>query len=187
MESNIVKIEINFFSEWHMGSALATGSHLDAIVVKDDYGLPYVPGKTLKGLLRDAAYDLLQYNASSVSLSRILRCFGQESHSDEDGAMGLLHFSNVDLIDKDFFQHNHHLVDYLFLERANISIGEDGISTNGSLRKIETVIPVVLEGEIRNVPLEEFEFIEILCRYTRFIGSGRNRGMGRCSIKLKKS
>ena len=50
-----IKYEIEFFSNWHCGSGLAAGADVDALVIKDNNGLPYVPGRTLKGLLREAA------------------------------------------------------------------------------------------------------------------------------------
>ena len=53
-----IKYEIEFFSNWHCGSGLAAGADVDALVIKDNNGLPYVPGRTLKGLLRDAATNL---------------------------------------------------------------------------------------------------------------------------------
>ena len=50
--------KIEFFSNWHCGSGLAAGADVDALVIKDKDGLPYVPGRTIKGLLRDAATEL---------------------------------------------------------------------------------------------------------------------------------
>ena len=44
--------QIQFHSYWHCGSGLAAGAGVDALVVKDANGLPFVPGKTIKGLLR---------------------------------------------------------------------------------------------------------------------------------------
>ena len=49
-----IKYEIEFFSNWHCGSGLAAGADVDALVIKDQEGLPYIPGRTLKGLLREA-------------------------------------------------------------------------------------------------------------------------------------
>lgn len=43
-----IKYKIEFFSNWHCGSGLAAGADVDALVVKDCNGLPYVPGKTIK-------------------------------------------------------------------------------------------------------------------------------------------
>jgi hypothetical protein len=47
-------LTIELFSWWHAGSGLGRGGDADALVIRDRDGLPYLPGKTLKGLLRDA-------------------------------------------------------------------------------------------------------------------------------------
>ena len=41
---------ICFFSPWHCGSGTSAGADVDELVVKDKNGMPYIPGKTLKGL-----------------------------------------------------------------------------------------------------------------------------------------
>lgn len=53
-----IKYQIQFHSYWHCGSGLAAGAGVDALVVKDADGLPFVPGKTIKGLLREAMEEL---------------------------------------------------------------------------------------------------------------------------------
>ena len=50
--------EIEFYSNWHCGSGLAAGADVDVLVIKDVNGMPYVPGRTIKGLLREAAESL---------------------------------------------------------------------------------------------------------------------------------
>lgn len=40
-----IKYSIQFHTDWHCGSGLAAGADVDALVVKDKDGLPFVPGK----------------------------------------------------------------------------------------------------------------------------------------------
>ena len=40
-----IKYKIEFFSNWHCGSGLAAGADVDALVVKDAEGLPYLLGR----------------------------------------------------------------------------------------------------------------------------------------------
>ena len=56
-----IKYKITFYSNWHCGSGLAAGADTDELVIKDRNGLPYVPGRTIKGLLREAAMMLSQF------------------------------------------------------------------------------------------------------------------------------
>ena len=44
-----MKYKVEFYSDWHCGSGLSSGSDIDSLVIKDEDGLPFVPGKTLKG------------------------------------------------------------------------------------------------------------------------------------------
>ncbi len=53
-----IRYKIQFHTFWHCGSGLASGADADLLVIKDKDGIPYVPGKTVKGLLREA-FDLL--------------------------------------------------------------------------------------------------------------------------------
>ena len=54
MNTETIRYTIEFYSDWHCGSGLASGAEADAVVIKDRDGLPYVPGKTIKGLVREA-------------------------------------------------------------------------------------------------------------------------------------
>lgn len=48
------RLVLELLSYWHIGSGRGAAASADAVVAKDRAGLPYVPGKTLKGLARDA-------------------------------------------------------------------------------------------------------------------------------------
>ena len=43
---------------WHVGSGRGSGAAEDASVIKTPDGWPYVPGKAVKGLVREAAQTL---------------------------------------------------------------------------------------------------------------------------------
>ena len=66
------------------------------------------------------------------------------------------------------------------------SIDEKGIAKDHSLRKIETVVPCKLEGEILNIPDGAEHVLEDAMRYVKRMGTGRNRGFGRCKISIRK-
>lgn len=48
------QLHIRLFSFWHVGSGRGGGLTVDAVVHKDSGGLPELPGRTIKGLVRDA-------------------------------------------------------------------------------------------------------------------------------------
>ena len=48
-------LKLTFESDWHIGTGAGIPGSVDRQVLRDGDGLPYVPGKTLTGILRDAA------------------------------------------------------------------------------------------------------------------------------------
>ena len=51
----VLNVSITFESDWIIGAGYSRSKHLDQSVLVDDLGLPYVPAKTLVGLLRHRA------------------------------------------------------------------------------------------------------------------------------------
>lgn len=177
--------EIKFLDYWHMSSGLSAGAKLDSTVTKDTKGIPYVSGKTLKGLAREMAECL-------ADEAFVKKCFGSEEVD-----MGACYFANVKLSKKT----REEIIAYGLQERlydviASTKIGKadkfkDGkqiekrdIAVDNSLREIEVVIPVTLEGVIDDVPSEyKAEMIKSLKMIKR-MGLNRNRGLGRCEISI---
>ena len=66
-----MKITLKFYSAWAIGSGKG-GESKDSIILRDDNDLPFIPGRTLKGLLRDAFLDC------GYSTDEAIALFGQE-------------------------------------------------------------------------------------------------------------
>src|SRR5690554_1178879 len=47
-------LEFQFHSDWAITSGEGAGAYADITTVKSPQGLPFIPGKAVKGLLRDA-------------------------------------------------------------------------------------------------------------------------------------
>ena len=167
-----MKYIVTFLDYWHLSSGLSAGAKLDSTVTRDENGLPYIPGKTIKGLIREMA-ELTE------NFDFVTKCFGISNE------IGLCHFSNIEIEEntKKFIVKNS-LQNQLFDEIASTKIGEDGIAESGSLREIEVVVPISLFGEIKNIPNEyKQEMIKALKKIKR-MGLNRNRGLGRCFINV---
>ena len=179
-----IQYQIEFFSNWHCGSGLAAGADVDALVVKDANGLPYVPGRTLKGLLREAAYQCARENQSSL-LDDIFGISGDQPITESNAARtGSAFFGNATLAEGQAIVANR-LVPYLFQTFASTAIDENsGIAKDNSLRKTETVVPCILKGDIRNVPEQGVTLLEKAMQMVKRMGTGRNRGYGRCCISI---
>lgn len=54
-EGTPITVEVAFESDWRIGVGHGRGSHVDSATVKGSDGLPYLPAKSLVGVLRDSA------------------------------------------------------------------------------------------------------------------------------------
>jgi CRISPR/Cas system CSM-associated protein Csm3 (group 7 of RAMP superfamily) len=180
--SKTIEYQIEFFSEWHCGSGLAAGADVDALVVKDKDKLPFVPGKTIKGLIREAADVLTLFGEQQAAKMKTL--FGNEADA-ESGAdnHGCLFFSNAELskAEHDAIVESR-TQDYLYRTKASTKIDDNGIAQDASLRRIETVVPCTLTGSITDVPDEDVANLETAMKYIKRMGINRNRGLGRCQF-----
>lgn len=177
-----IKYKIELFSNWHCGSGLAAGADVDALVVKDCNGLPYVPGKTIKGLLREAAEVL---NADSTEVNKIFGLSGEaDLPANRSTRAGEAFFGNATLPEGAAIV-SARLEEHLFQTFSSTAIDEkSGIAKDNSLRRIQTVVPCSLEGEVRNVPENGKILLEQAMQMIKRIGTGRNRGYGRCKISI---
>ena len=186
MPDLIYKIE--FLSNWHCGSGLTAGSDIDLLVIKDKNGLPFVPGRTIKGLLKDAANVMKEFSdekdKSDWNLF-IKNHFGVETKNEEEkdsnqSEGGKCYFSNATLsakLQNDIIQNK--LQETLFRKTSSTKIDDDGVAVEHSLRAFETVIPLELYGKISDVDSSK---MEKCLQYIKRLGTTRNRGLGRCII-----
>lgn len=158
-----ITYNVEFYSDWHCGSGLAAGAEADAVVVKDKDGLPFVPGKTLKGLV-DEAYMAMN-----------------DRHLPEG-----MFFSNAEFSDplKNKIM-SESLTGYLYRNIASIAM-QDGITVSGSLRTVQVTVPCTLSAFIMNVPEDEVEKLKHALMYVKHMGYGRHRGLGRCGLTCSK-
>lgn len=182
MEDNTLYYSIEFFTYWQCSSGLSSGAEFDSLVIKDKDGMPYVPGKTVKGLLREALSDLNQYSESAVL--DIDRYFGKGNDKDSGvgSTQGRLYFSDAGLNEADRrLILSKDLQPYLYTSLASTRIS-DGVAVKGSLRNIEATLPCTLLGKIEGVDSDAVYALEQAFGMIKRLGSGRNRGLGRCQI-----
>lgn len=174
-----IRYKIQFFSQWHCGSGLSAGADVDELVVKDRRGMPYVPGKTMKGLIREAVGDYMTFKGDS---SAVDANFGTEGE-----VTGSAFFSDATLGEDEY----NAIVDgglqrFLYNKVTTTAIDEDGVAKDHSLHSLETVIPCTLVGTIEDV---SENMAEIICKslgLIKRIGLRRNRGLGRCNVTMEK-
>lgn len=184
-----INYTIEFYSYWHCGSGQGAGAAADALVIKDKNKLPYIPGKTIKGLVREAVEDF-----SDLDAVKIVRLFG--TRPEDDGAAGEQtpvqgsgYFTNATLDgDESAYIRQEKLQAYLYKNIASTQIDEKtGTACDGSLRTLEVTVPCRLHGQILH--LEDADTVRAVTQALAMIkrlGVNRNRGLGRCDISVEK-
>lgn len=183
-----INYKITFHSLWHCGSGECKGADLDALVIKEPNGLPYIPGKTLKGLIKDGMQTIVDVKSDTINQEDISHLFGREA-DDNGGLVGTCFFTNASISEPiaNFLgaggqQYQKHLFKKL---TSTAIVGETGVSMDHSLRSMEATIPIELVGQILNVPDDHQSHFEQAMQMIKFLGVGRNRGLGRCTFEIK--
>lgn len=185
MAQEKINYTINFYTDWHAGSGLSAGAEADAVVIKDSEGFPYIPGKTLKGLFIDAFRDFQRVQIDGFNEDTRAKLFGRMNEGTGLTSSGSLFFSNATLSNEEKKAIGRDHAEFLFRTVASTSINsETGVAREGSLRVSEICIPISLEAYIQGNTDSDKNILEQLAKYIRSLGANRNRGLGRCSIKL---
>ncbi|MEM7248297.1 MAG: RAMP superfamily CRISPR-associated protein [Acidobacteriota bacterium] len=77
-----MKLVLTLHEPWQAGTGRGDGPECDAIVVRTDEGLPYLPGRTLKGLLREALETLVE--AGHLDRKRVAVLLGDPAMAADD-------------------------------------------------------------------------------------------------------
>ncbi|RMG30493.1 MAG: CRISPR-associated protein [Methanobacteriota archaeon] len=181
---------LTFYTDWLCSSGLDSGVEADALPIKDVKGLPFVPGKTIKGLFRQAAEEISDAQGGKFS-EVVSRVFGIGDDVEKEGQSGSAFFSNATLPLQEASEIvKNNLQQFLFRKISSTAIDNAGLVKEKTLRTVEVCIPVVLTGEIVFDGLNEEEkdlceeLLKMIVKWVRCLGSWRNRGFGRCRFEL---
>lgn len=194
-------IEITLLSDLCVGSGHSFAGVIDSDVISDQYGIPYIPARRLKGCLREAAEMIRPVLGSNV----IETLFGEGGKK----SPGTLYIENAriegyeDIIEaagrSDFaWPYSKETVLRQFTSvRAQTAVDQNGISDDNSLRFIRVVnrVPHYAKGDQplkfraavtypdRN-PEDLTEDLANIAKAMRHIGMNRNRGIGNVRCEL---
>lgn len=188
MNDTTASLEIKILSYWHAGSGLGRGADVDALVLKDRDDLPYLPGRTVKGLLREGVLSC--EDAGLVHPGRACSLFGKPATAGHPDAStpGMLNFSDARLPDKDAqwlaCQKGTDSRTALYDSIASTSLDERGMADDHTLRTIELCVPLTLVARVSGPTGDWIGDLQKACCLVRSLGSHRNRGFGRCRIHI---
>jgi len=192
-------------SYWRAGTGHGAGALLDELVHRDIYGLPCLPGRTVKGLLRDAVCRAEQWEHIDKNLT--VDCFGEENGLSLETKPGAIIVSDA-CIDDEVRNYLSALLqsksDKLNQDGKMLRRGffhpiyatriehETGCAQDKSLRGMEVAIPLKLTATLSVLPNSQLvdnnnwhEQLKKCLPLIRNIGSSGSRGLGRVTVKLE--
>jgi Uncharacterized protein predicted to be involved in DNA repair (RAMP superfamily) len=197
---------------WHSGTGSTSGTHLDALTAKYANGLPFIPGKHLKGVLRHAwhraeAWGWMDFSCPdgpAEGWETLL--FGSRDIPGGrfDSLPGMLFVDDAALGEQEqrWLNAQPALKTHLYQEVFSTAIDEQGSAVNQSLRGIEVAIPVCLFAPISlNITAQNnehreqqvvamkqsklWEALEQCLTLIDSLGASRSRGLGEAFIGLQ--
>lgn len=185
-------LSITLLSDTLIGNAEGYGAIIDKDTVFDEVGLPFIPGKRVKGVIREQAELYKKYVFKDDSF--IVETFGLAGQTDKNTER--LTVSNFVLEDyednksaiqkliKKGVLSRSEVQDYFTSLRMMTRIDADGIASDNSLRTLRVLRKgLVFKGEL-SFDSDLLSHFEKIVSMVRRIGSSRNRGMGhiKCSL-----
>jgi hypothetical protein len=197
----------DILSFWQAGSGSRAGALADATVVRDRRGLPYLPGKTVKGLVRDVVE--LGAEVGLVDAGRAVRWFGSPPYEGswrdgdareralEEGRFttepGALWFGSAELPEawrrwaSRSARSAEPVVAELFHSLASTAMDARGVARHRTLRVREVAVPMTLRARVIG-PEDDHGWVEDLSAclpFLRALGSRRHRGFGRVVARME--
>lgn len=208
------RLQVELLGFWHPGTGRGEGASADAVVQRDQAGLPFLPGRSVKGLLREAVRLGVEAGVAGLTDELETFLFGSPLpggiHADKRvGPLeeqryatlpGSLQVGSARLGAGRSAQgrwcayartdEGERLARSLVTTFSSTRL-EGGVASDGTLRTIEVVVPVTLSAELRvggeaaeGRPIPWESLDEAVQVFLRALGSHRNRGMGRCRARI---
>ena len=190
------KLQIELKSDLCAGSGESLGSLIDTDICYDEYGFPYIPSKRLKGLIKEAFIEYMDWKKDE-SLTKIKEeLFGTEdSRNSGNLRIDNAYLKNISSIENDIENIEEQYKKYLSKQRIvdlNTDIRyqtavdeESGVAKENSLRSIR----VLESGNVFEAVIEcdkeaEEKILEKCIKLLTHMGNNRTRGLGevKCSI-----
>jgi CRISPR/Cas system CSM-associated protein Csm3 (group 7 of RAMP superfamily) len=202
-----LNLRLELLSDTLIGSGEGWGANINSDVVFDEFGLPLIPGRRIKGSLRESALEVIEMFEKSgmtrASRQDIDRLFGKTG-KDRPGAIS---FSNCYLDD---YLSNREWIKWLMkkypkyfskeiilhtfsLVRQQTAINADGTAKDNSLRSLRVLKKgLVFFGNMETsntIEPDQLGLLSFAARNLRYLGTNRNRGFGYigCSVLDEKN
>ncbi len=183
-------VTLELLDYWHAGSSRGRGPVYDAEVVRSPEGLPYLPVRSLRGLLREGMVEAEGSALTAVPEGTVAAWFGA------DDAPGRLRVGNATLEPavvawaRSARDDDARAVDGLYHTVAATAIDpETGTARDKTLRVVEVAVPVTLHAAVRlegpsDPAADPLEALRSAAGFVRGLGKSRRRGLGRVRVSV---
>lgn len=190
------KLQIELKSDLCAGSGESLGSLIDTDICYDEYGFPYIPSKRLKGLIKEAFIEYMDWKKDESLIKIKEELFGTEdSRNSGNLRIDNAYLKNISSIENDIENIEEQYKKYLSKQRIvelNTDIRyqtavdeESGVAKENSLRSIRVLESGnVFEAFIECDKEAEEKILEKCIKLLTHMGNNRTRGLGeiKCSI-----
>ena len=203
-------LEIEILSDTLIGSGEGFGSLVDTDIVFDEVGIPYIPAKRIKGLLRDSSKKISEIFTEETFPGKTLVNYellfgepGMDNSSpikvsdlyveDYQNNFNLLNYYTKSDKYNSFFS-KETVLDYFTTIRKSTTVDDNGVAKKHSLRSYRVLTKghtffgdiVIVNDNEKNI-LSKFEkLLTLSCLNLKSMGTKRNRGLGEIKCTLKK-
>lgn len=199
-------VHFDLHSWWHAGTGRGAGERADSVVQRTPGGLPYLPGRTVKGLLRAGARlwaSLETAQGRAEADEEVRRWFGSELLDPDP------HTERLDALERDRFRSTPGLLRFssatlgreweawaadqtegdlmpLYSTLSSTRISRRGVAQDRTLRTLEVAVPMKITAQIDGPDRERWlPMLAGIAPLIRSIGTGRNRGLGRVTVTVE--
>ncbi|MDA0129452.1 RAMP superfamily CRISPR-associated protein [Vibrio sp. MarTm2] len=197
MPNQQLTLSFDIRSEWHISTGDEGGAYADALMLKDQNHLPYISGRSVRGLLKEA-FQIAQDNQWLVDQPHLVNLlFGEEG--EQTSSQGLLRITNATLSGEEiaYFKEHKQSGAHKQLYRVHYATAIDnrtGVAKEGSLRGMEVAAPMTLTSTVslnnHHPNVNEFDnstLVELINSVTPLItnvGAKKHRGYGQAFVTV---
>lgn len=192
-----MKLKMTLLSDAIPGSGEGLAGLIDNDISYDKHGIPYIPSKRIKGILRESAKELKDANLLNMSLDEIFGKGGSEKGCDFKISNGYI--QNYEVY-RELLEYTSHpnsapelnsifnreqILEYFTYNRAQTAInGETGAAMENTLRTCRVMRKgLVFFFDVEFKPQHK-EILAKIVKVTRSLGNSRTRGLGQIRMEL---
>ena len=188
-----MKIKIELLSDLCTTSGETYNSLVDTDITYDEYGIPYIPAKRIKGCIREAALELVEFGI--IDKSMLHKVFGGGESDISSFWLSNARVADYDMYVNDINNFGHkeitrhqNVIKRFTYMRTQTSVDKDtGVAKENSLRTIRVAKKgLVFEADCGELSSEfDINVFKESVSLVKHMGMSRTRGLGLVNMSLQ--